>query len=528
MAISALITGSGGGFLFEQTAGSQYRLENLEWERAVPGGDKSATIYTRFNGAFQLPSLGSLVVLSDLVGPFWLGLFDTADVEYWDGGANVVLHCVGFSSSADDRIYTARQVFVIGDTAGDMFRHARNTLCPDISQTNDFIQGTADVALEEESQNFRGDSALTVWNAAAALGSTNADADQLIWLVRPPMVAGYDQTVPILEIYALADAPSYTIDLTQGYAIRTRVERSQLRNHIFVNYGTGSGDPLHEVAAVNPIAEAFSVQGFAEYNNHERQMWVDSNNIFRGAQFAAQRVADANLAKYGVVHGSGFTVSIPFDGTGDHPIVVDPGPDVVPIWRVQAGWLLNIDNDQSWAGLPNNPARLITSVHGSLRDGQIQVTTGVLGDSRQAQRLTGVATLRALLDLPPLSRPNRPEEWQRSTIDLIKEANDDLGFLHVTWPHIVRYITVFVYNLDDLSTTFNSVDVVVGLCPQEGFPTADVLGSATVTATNTQIVSGLDRRVDPGAIYTFTFSNPDPARLMVLASVAVDRIKVVE
>jgi hypothetical protein len=532
MPISALITGSGGGFLFEQDPFSPYHIEDIEWEKGIPGGDLSATIHTAFVGPFYLPSINSLVVLSDLVGPWWLGIFDAADVEYWTDpaglrGAKVVLHCVGWGAIADDQVYLTRQVFPVGTTAGDMFRHARDHLCPGMSSTNAFIAATAEVALEEESKNFRGDNALAVWNAATAMGSTHADADPLIWKVRGPMGAAGPQTTPILEVYAVPDAPSYTIDLEDGYLINTKIERAQLRNHIIVNYGTGSGDPLHEVAAINPLAEAFSIQGWAEANYRLRQMWVDASSEFRAAAFMAQRVADCNLAKYGVVHGSGFTVSIPFDGTGAHPIVVDPGPTTIPIWRMEAGYNLNVDNDQTWAGLPNNPARLITRIHGSLKSGQIQVTTGILGDSRQAQRMTGAVTLRQLLDLPSLSRPNRPEEWQRSTIEFIMDSQEDPGFLIAQYPHILRYINIFAVPLVAESGGFESVEVVIGVGTQEAFPSYDELVSATVSTSGQQIMSA-DRRVEPGSIYTFYFRNAVPTGVRVLATLAVDRIKVVE
>jgi hypothetical protein len=530
--ITALIVGSGGGFQFGSRRvgplwqSPVYRWSNLKIATRAPGGDHTAIITMHFANTFTLPTLGSRVEIADLRGIFWVGLVDKIHCRYWGSatkrGADVSIVCAGWASTTADLIYGAHQVFAAGTTTvGGLFRHARDHLCPDISGTNAFIAATAELGLPRDTRNFRGDPAIAVWGFAASLGSTYATNDELIWLVRAPKTPGYPAGVPILEIYALPDAPSYTIDLAGGYQIDTEWDRQQVRNRIAVSYGSGTGDVLHEVASINQVAEAASVLGWAQLNFRERQMWIDSSADWQDDAYLAQHLADATLAKYGTIHSSGETVTIPSPRT----LRVGAGPATIPVWRAQAGYVLDVDNLPS--GIPANRTRLITGTLFDLHAASVQLTTGTLNDAKMQRSMTGVVTKREKGKVPPLARPNAPEEWEVDTIVFEMDTNDVPAWIPTKFPHTIREIEINC-NVQGsrLPGAGTNATVEVGVGTSETWPTAETILPPEVFTTPRELRTGYTRHVDIGQFYLFRFTTTDATPVRVSVAIHVLRLKV--
>src|SRR5207249_3755324 len=98
--------------------------------------------------------------------------------------------------------------------------------------------GGAGTSVAVDSKDYQGDAALTVWSAAAALGSPSYQP--IIWGVRPPL--GAAGALAYLEVYAQDEASTYTVNMNEVHSVIGHIglpanvtfDLQRLRNHFYV------------------------------------------------------------------------------------------------------------------------------------------------------------------------------------------------------------------------------------------------------------------------------------------------------
>jgi len=290
--------------------GRQYvhttRLRDLEMETASHGGELSASWKLDAAEPYQdvLAAPPAEVELFDRAGRFrHLRLEHTGGDFYYREGS-LAFEARGFSSHAGDERFTHAQVYPAGTPLEQVFRHARDELCPLLSTSNAAIRPTG-LALTADSEDFGGKTTKAVFNAMAALGGVRWH----VW--------SQDAGRPYLEVVRPSAIADYVVRLPDQAAASIGWDLQNLYNRVLVKWAEG-----YAWADDGASQRTFGVR---------RTYFVDRSKdlLSEGEAFA---VAQSLLGNFGGLPVDGFGVSLDYGV----PLWAANGAQV-PLWRANAG-----------------------------------------------------------------------------------------------------------------------------------------------------------------------------------------------
>lgn len=301
-----------------------------------PGGDGELTFtvvdYDTGDGLTALPDRGSEIYVADgdgYPGRYWQGIVD--EPQLLSRGRNayeITVTARGGAILATDQVYRTSTIYAANNPIYTGMRHARDTLCPDLSTDNSHITAAVRNILVD-SQNMIGRTAQEVWNQQAGLG--DPDGDQILWAV---LVNGTDGQW-YLEIKNRPNFANYAVakdQLERGWKLGWA--RGDIRNHVIVQYAGGTAEAID--------AASISSLGATRMIHIDAANQIDSHGM---ARYAAETFL--KRAKDGLATGDGFVVRWP------NVITASGGGDPVDLWRIRAGEAITLsDIDPGNATLP--------------------------------------------------------------------------------------------------------------------------------------------------------------------------------
>lgn len=299
--------------------GRQYvhssRLTSLEIEVASPGGEMSASWSVTEQEPYDLilAAPSASVELYDRQGRFRHLRLERPGGHFAYSEADLEFVARGYSSHAGDDKFADSQIYTAGTPLGEVFKHARDTLCPQLSDSDLFIDAGGTYLLTD-SDDFGGKTAKAVFNAMAALGN-------LQW-----HVWSQDIGQPYLEVRPYPTEPEYIIKLADGAESDMGWDLQNLYNRVLIKWAEGyvHADDLE------------SQKDYPEGVGVRRTYFLDLSGSI-AEEGSAQQIADSLILNFG---------AIPIDGLGltvhyGVPIYL-PGNAIIPPWRTQAGRMVEM------------------------------------------------------------------------------------------------------------------------------------------------------------------------------------------
>jgi hypothetical protein len=300
-AIAVVITAADGRQYVHTTL-----LRDLEMETASHGGELSASwrvdAAEPYDNVLAVPSAEA--ELFDRAGRFRHLRLEHDGGDFFYREASLAFEARGFSSHAGDDRFTHAQVYPAGTPIENVFRHARDELCPLLSTSNAAIRPTG-IALAADSEDFGGKTAKAVFNAMAALAGVRWH----IW--------SQDAGRPYLEVVRPSTVADYVVRLPDQAAASIGWDLQNLYNRVLVKWSDG-------------YAWADDMDSQHTYGLR-RTYFVDRSQdlVDEGSAFA---VASSLLGNFGGLPVDGFGVSL------DYGVPLwDANGAQVPLWRANAG-----------------------------------------------------------------------------------------------------------------------------------------------------------------------------------------------
>jgi len=342
------------------------------------------------------------------------------------------------------------------------------------------------------------------------------------------MTPGYDDDTPILEMYADPEAPEYTIDFNQMPGLDILRDLQDVRNQVIVTYDlTPAPDGARGEDQVLEYVSAVDVDGADDIDGQIRDWWIDAQQDFpTPSNFFPAITAQAELTRVGRLTAKGISFQV---GGSSAITVLDEDNNVVPAWRIRAGYRINITNLPS--GTPPF-ADLITKVSYDWAKNIATVQTGILPDPRRAYFRTSYPSTsfpapKDTAKADPLVRP----ELRKLTAAVIGTlATDTVGnsapvsvpFRHRLWGIILMCAPGVVPGEDD-SVTVNFTRQL-----QDNYSGAEGTVVGTITLSNAPYAElQLDPEdVGPGVVYgaIIIAANTGPSLTAVTAQFLLERL----
>ena len=295
--------------------------QHLVHSDSAIGGPEEATWELqkgRVPNANELPPPGSKVELfDDNPQPYWVGRIEYPEVspfmvtdDAYSGAYKYLAR--GMSSHLDDDRYDVSGVYPGGQDTQLVMSGVTSVLCPDIDAFTPLAQSTFRI-LREDSDSVLGLSAQEIVSSLATLGTFSGE--QVLWAVRP-----YAGNVA-LEIRPRPTVVRYAVDLSQLTQAPFSWPLQIIFNKIILRWARG----------VTIVTDSASIAelGFTRTKFIDAADRIDSEET-------AQWVANVTLTRLSNIRPVGSGITIPW------PLEITESGVPVPLWRVQAGYVIEV------------------------------------------------------------------------------------------------------------------------------------------------------------------------------------------
>lgn len=320
------------------------RLTNMS-----PGGHGEAVIEYEDVDPVSVPAPGSRVVISDELGPYWVGRVEEPAVAFRPGGGRVTITCQGYGASASDQRVSTTLAwnpitgepypkFPQGMSLHDAFKAVTIQLCPDFG----FVDGNIHVGatLAGDSQQLWGKSAQEIYNEICSLGADfgngNVQDEPIYWHVYSgeAMNPGSGDSATYLEVRyrSTPPVPAYVIDMADCDETEFSWPLKYVANRVIVQWGDEQGNG-GTVTATDSTSKSGYPNGVQIWRDH----FLDGTSHI-STYYEAWAVAHAVLARFARLRAVGRQIRIKYP-----MVVTDNNGQPVPLWRVLAGRFIQIN-----------------------------------------------------------------------------------------------------------------------------------------------------------------------------------------
>lgn len=326
--IGIIIDGQGRRFGFDPT------MANFNMTTVSPGGDGEAHWEVDWPGAISavLAPVGARVELWDAAGRYWVGVLEEVELEAGPKSKHFRFTALGYMATCSDQSFPISVTWLAGTAIEAIFTNARDALCPQVSGRNDMITATGRTFVADGLKDYRGQSAVRVWNDLSYMG--NAGDEKLLWHIQTPPDGSYP---PGLEVVPRPTVPTYYITLAETQAAPFAWKRSSVENRVTILWAqtpvSGETNATEEVVIVDDTnSQGAYPLGIGAIRDHYVSM---TGSI--GSAADATALANTYLKLSGPLRPQGNQIKVQFP---NRVKLADTTP-VAP-WRVRAGKVIEI------------------------------------------------------------------------------------------------------------------------------------------------------------------------------------------
>lgn len=328
---------------------TELRLSNMS-----PGGHAEAEITYEDVDPLTTPAMGAILTISDKAGVYWAGRVEEIDVGFRPGGGRVKITGRGMASSTADQIIStfvnfntvtgdASAQFNQGQAVRDAFRSIVLNLCPFVGWDDTKVHVGATLA--GDTSQLYGKTPQECFNELATIGSDlgggSSTSKQIFWNVYSGGAfnkGGTDNTSYMELIYK--DQPvSYVIDMEDCQTTEISWQMKWIINRVSIQWADQQGNK-GVATAIDPTTKSAYPNGIGVWRDH----FVDATSHV-SSQYEAQLMAESILSQVARIRPIGKQIVIQYPQQ-----VADVNGNAVPLWRVLAGRMIQINNID-----PNNP-----------------------------------------------------------------------------------------------------------------------------------------------------------------------------
>jgi len=327
---------------------------NFVFTTEDPGGDGQASFdviyYDTDTDAPALPPLGSQLLISDSVGPYWVGrveepVLDVLEIDGSIHGLKITITARGYGSAMDDIIYKATRTWAAGTPIRQIIIDALDEIGPPAVTTDPSLILGGGTTIPDISHDALGESCQAIINRYTAIG--NNSGQRMTWGVR------YYSGHPTFYAYTPPDASVFAYQVDSQDCVSTTIAwpLQWIRNGVVVKWSEGVWP---QVDGTNRALLGIS-----------RDLFLDLSSTV-GDIGTAQAIAGQVLNQFAPIRpfGKAIEIDYAYGAAGGHPnIIRDVAGNPIPPWRVRAGYNIKINNLASGQAALPLEALFVKSTH---------------------------------------------------------------------------------------------------------------------------------------------------------------------